>query len=365
MRKIWRVQAVLGLLCILASAHAAPPFDGTVWIDSDVILPNDATVLSEFRHQGQGTRRMMHVRNPDRWSTLNAHLYDAHYGNHRVEVQVNPRFPEPQARRLAGRYARMFGQMPAALREAVDEIEINPGEHSASGFNRSIYLYTDMMEADWNRDFAEEIIIHEAAHCFEGEHRDTDAWRNAQKADAEFISHHAERNPHQEDFAETFSAWTALRYTPDRLDSDSRALITSAIPHRLVYLDEAISDSDMAPMVRPRVHFVPFFAAADRTTPGFMRIVNRSGRAGTVTIVAIDDRGHHYEAVTLSIGAGEAKHFNAHDLERGNPEKGLDGHVGDHDGNWRLTLTTTLDIVPLAFLRGPNGVVVPVVVLTE
>ena len=110
-------------------------------------------------------------------------------------------------------------------------------------------------------------------------------------------------------------------------------------------------------------YFVPYFAAADRAAPGFMRIVNRSERGGAITIVATDDRGDSYAPVTLDIGAGEAKHFNAYDLERGNAAKGLRGRVGDRNGNWRLTLTTTLDIVPLAFLRNATGIVIPVAVL--
>lgn len=110
---------------------------------------------------------------------------------------------------------------------------------------------------------------------------------------------------------------------------------------------------------------MPFFSAADRIAPGLMRIVNRSNRAGTVEIVATDDQGRDYPPVTLTLDAREAKQFSARDLERGNPGKGLDGYVGDRDGNWRLTLTTELDIVPLAFMSGPQGLVVSVPVIAE
>ena len=343
-----------------------------MWIDPDVIGPADPTALDDHRHEGSHDRSLMWARNPDRWKNVDAHVYKARYGTHEADVQVNPDFTEPRARELAQRYARMVGQLPAVLREAVDEIEINPGDYSASGFHRgwacSIYLYVDQVEAEWNVPFAEEIIAHEAAHCLEDDYRDTAGWRDAQRADPDFISHHADTNPHQEDFAETFPAWMAVRYRPDRLDDADRALIGDAIPNRLAYLDEAITDEDMAPFERAdesRGYFVPFFAAADRTAPGFMRVVNRSDRAGTVTIVATDDRGNSYPSVTLSLGPGVAQHFNAQDLESGNPAKGLDGHVGDREGNWRLTLTTTLDIVPLAFLRNPGGVVIPVPVISE
>ena len=366
-------RSALPLLFVLFSvcAHAAAPYDGTVWISPDVIGPADPGALDELRHEGMHDRSLMWARNPDRWKNVDAHVYRAQYGDHMADVQVNPDFAEPRARELANRYARMVGQLPRVLLEAVDEIEINPGDFSASGFHRgwacSIYLYVDQMEAEWNVPFAEEIIAHEAAHCLEGEHRDTAGWKAAQRADPEFISHHAERNAHQEDFAETFTAWMAVRYTPNRLDHDTFQQVASAIPNRLAYLDGAISEEDMAPFELPDTsggtYFVPFFAAADRTAPGFMRIVNRSARAGTVSIVATDDTGNSYGPVTLSLGPGVAQHFNAHDLESGNPDKGLQGRVGDHEGHWSLTLTTTLEIVPLAFLRNPGGIVMPVPVL--
>ena len=283
-----------------------------------MITRADPTVLDEIRHEGSHDRSLMWARNPDRWKNVDTHVYRARYGAHEADVQVNPDFTEPRARGLAERYARVVGQLPAVLREAVDEIEINPGDYSASGFHRgwacSIYVYVDMMEAEGNERFVEEIIAHEAAHCLESEHRDTSGWKDAQDADPEFISDHAEANPHQEDFAETFAAWMAVRYVVDRVDDSDRALIVGAIPNRLAYLDEAISERDMRPFERApesRVYFVPFFMAADRAAPGFMRIVNRSEHAGTVEIIATDDRGDSYPPVTLGLDAREAKHFNA------------------------------------------------------
>ena len=367
------ILAMSAFFSVVFCVQAAPPYDGTVWIDPDVIGPADPTALDDHRHVGSHDRSLMWARNPDRWKNVDAHVYRAQYGTHVADVQVNPDFTERRARELAERYARMVGQLPRVLLEAVDEIEINPGDYSASGFHRgwacSIYLYVDQMEAEWNEPFAEEIVAHEAAHCLEGEHHDTSGWRAAQRADPEFISKHAERNSRQEDFAETFTAWMAVRYRPDRLDDADRTLVADAIPNRLAYLDEAIPDEDMAPFELPDTsggtYYVPFFAAADRTAPGFMRIVNRSARAGTVSIVATDDTGNSYGPVTLSLGSGVAQQFNAHDLESGNPDKGLQGHVGDHEGHWRLTLTTDLDIVPLAFLRNPGGIVMPVPVMGE
>ena len=264
------ILGVLALALVASAAYAAPPYDGTVWLDPDMIEPGDTTTFVDHlpptgrgvQHRGNDSRLMMHVRNPDRFSTLSAHIYDAWYdadmasqSGRMVEIEVNPDFPEWRARALANRYAGMLGQLPRVLRDSVDEVEINPGDYSASGFHRgwacSIYLYADMMEAEWNEPFAEEIILHEAAHCLEGEHRDTAGWKAAQRADPGFISQHAENHPHQEDFAETFSAWTAVRYRLNRIDDGIAETIGNTIPNRLAYLDGAISEEDMAPFAKP------------------------------------------------------------------------------------------------------------------
>ena len=99
-------------------------------------------------------------------------------------------------------------------------------------------------------------------------------------------------------------------------------------------------------------HTLPLFmSASNMAQQGFVRIINRSDQAGTVTIHAIDDSGQEADPVTLSLEAKETKHFNSGDLEQGNSEKGLSGSTGSGQGNWRLKLETDLDIEPLAYIR--------------
>ena len=102
-------------------------------------------------------------------------------------------------------------------------------------------------------------------------------------------------------------------------------------------------------------HVLPLFiSASHQTLQGFVRIINLSERAGTVTIRAVDDSGKRFDAVTLSLDAEATRHFNSNDLRDGAPEKGLSGSVEDGEGNWRLELDTDLDIDPLAYTR-PRG----------
>ena len=109
-----------------------------------------------------------------------------------------------------------------------------------------------------------------------------------------------------------------------------------------------------------RGHRIGLFPAAgrweERGYQGFARLINRSGTDGEVHIDAFDDAGIHAGRVTLTIGAGEALHFNSEDLERGNACKGLSSGVGAPSaGDWRLDLTSALDLEVLAYIRTEDG----------
>ena len=106
-------------------------------------------------------------------------------------------------------------------------------------------------------------------------------------------------------------------------------------------------------------HRVALFPAASDALgrQGFLRVRNRSAEAGTVTIEAHDDSAWVYEASTLAIGGGETVHFNSDDLELGNAAKGLTGGTGAGVGDWRLVLSSDLDIAVLTYIRTRDGFV--------
>ena len=72
-------------------------------------------------------------------------------------------------------------------------------------------------------------------------------------------------------------------------------------------------------------------------------------------IHAIDDSGQRFGPVSLDLNAKASVHFTSADLESGNDAKGLSGGVGDGDGDWRVELSTELDIEPLAYIRTSDG----------
>ena len=103
---------------------------------------------------------------------------------------------------------------------------------------------------------------------------------------------------------------------------------------------------------------MPLFPAADGASgrEGFVRVINRSRRAGEAQVVAVDDGGARSAPVTLALQAGQTVHFNSGDLERGNAAKGLPNGVGaPARGDWRLELTSELDIAVTSYIRTEDG----------
>ena len=106
-----------------------------------------------------------------------------------------------------------------------------------------------------------------------------------------------------------------------------------------------------------RAHLLPLFPAAGQALEGFARFINHSDTAGTATIYGIDDGGTTYRPITLALRKRGAAHFNSGDLESGNAGKGLSGGLGDGEGNWRLLVSSDLDVEALAYIRTSDGFV--------
>jgi len=104
---------------------------------------------------------------------------------------------------------------------------------------------------------------------------------------------------------------------------------------------------------------VIYFAnpASEVVKTTFLRIINTSSEAGTVTISGIDDSGNTAPGgdVMFDLGANESKQMVVKDLEEGNLNKGLLGMIGDGEGRWRLTVSSTLSLQVMSLVRTPDG----------
>ena len=111
--------------------------------------------------------------------------------------------------------------------------------------------------------------------------------------------------------------------------------------------------ADDAPSRDLRIALMP--SASHATRQGFVRIVNHTPSAGTVTIRAIDDRGMASDSLSLALAPWQARHFNSDDLENGNAAKGIPTGTGAGSGDWRLELESDVDIEALAYIRTLDG----------
>ena len=103
------------------------------------------------------------------------------------------------------------------------------------------------------------------------------------------------------------------------------------------------------------LHRLPLFPAAGGSRQGFVRVINRSYVSGEVAVEAVDDAGNRAGPVRLALRPRRVAHFNSADLEGGNAAKGLDGGVGVGEGDWRLELTSELDLMVLSYARTAGG----------
>ena len=85
-------------------------------------------------------------------------------------------------------------------------------------------------------------------------------------------------------------------------------------------------------------------------SPGFVRIINRGNMDGSVEIGVQDDTNGDFETLTLPLQANQSVHFNSEHLETGEGADWTDG-IGDGQGDWRLTLSSELDLDVLAYIR--------------
>lgn len=223
------------------STLTSPPFDGTVYLTSDAITPSSPTDLIDVTFQAVESRETFD-RRVDDWVNAPSWVYQATYscGRPSVAVIVNQEFDRQQADTQAQRFAFILGQLPSGVRTNVDELWVHGGFELAGGGNRSILIHTDY--ADKERNFLEEIFLHEAAHTsldydFGGAVSPS-LWAKAQEHDQTFISAYAEDFPTSEDIAESYGAYYVWALHREQgVFAKEAELIGQAIPGRLSYFD--------------------------------------------------------------------------------------------------------------------------------
>lgn len=232
------------------TVFTAPPFGGTLFVDPDIITPDDPTTFRGIVPRGRASRTMFDRRVND-WVVREAHVFDVRFGDDKViEAQVNPEFTAREAEEHVAHYAPVIGQIPLVMLDGVETLWIHDGEELFGGGNNNLLIHVGQGK-NYERDgILEEVFIHEAAHStLDALHANAPDWLRAQGQDATFISDYAKDNPLREDVAESFACYLALRIRPERISPGMRDTIRAAIPHRIRYFDG--QEFDFFPLESP------------------------------------------------------------------------------------------------------------------
>ena len=152
-------------------------------------------------------------------------------------------------------------------------------------------------------------------------------------------------------FAQAGTYYVGACVRPVEGESDSEN--NCSAPVRVIVSD---ATGEVATEPGARRYSLPLIlSASDSRRQGFVRIVNRSDKPGTISVHAVDDAGIRHGPFEVEVDARQTIHFNSDDLESGNPDRGIPGGTGIGQGAWRLELTADLDIAPLAYVRTSDG----------
>jgi hypothetical protein len=223
----------------LPKVQFPPPFNGTIFLDPDILTPSDPSTFTGLTYAGQAKRKMFDRRVND-WITTTPFLFKANYKDGlSIEFQVNPEFKTvAEAEIQALKYAEVIGQLPSVLRKDVKTSWIHLGTQPFGGGNNNLLIHIGQSAVYEKESILEETLIHEAAHTsLDAAHASSKGWINAQNTDPSFISTYAFDNPRREDIAETFLLYVALRYRSDRISASLRDKILETVPTRIKYFD--------------------------------------------------------------------------------------------------------------------------------
>ena len=241
-------SAVDGLYLFNKIEILEPPFGGTMWDLPDLITSSDYTIYSTSSYQGIETRLFYDKSIPD-FINYPAHIYKVNFGDGlSVDFEIYSEFTEDEANSIKQKYAPLMGQLGKELRKNIKSIEFLKGEEGASAQRSEDLNYANItFHIDWlnnivetrpDGDKTEELFIHESAHLSIDPYvYGKQEWTNAVNLDGNYISTYAQDNPNSEDIAETFQAYIAVKYFPDRISNSLRDTILSVCLNRFKYFD--------------------------------------------------------------------------------------------------------------------------------
>ena len=241
-------SAVDGLYLFNKIEILEPPFGGTMWDLPDLIKSSDYTIYSTSSYQGIETRLFYDKSIPD-FINYPAHVYKVNFGDDlSIDFEIYTEFTQQEAGNIEQKYAPLIGQLGKDLRKNIISFEFLKGQEVASAQRTDDLNYanitfhtewlTSVVETRSDGDKTEELLIHESAHLSIDPYvYGQQEWTDAVNLDGNYLSTYAKDNPNSEDVAETFQAYIAVKYFPDRISNSLRDTILSVCLNRFKYFD--------------------------------------------------------------------------------------------------------------------------------
>jgi len=145
-------------------------------------------------------------------------------------------------------YSKMYGQMPDFLKTYNNKIYIHndfaekKGTGNAWVMHKKLEFHTNLINCQNFLGYSRcaVIMVHELGHVIEKLTKviSPSEWQKARKLDKKkYASKYAKKNSH-EDFAESITAWIAVRYKSDGINKSDLTKFNEFIPNRLKFFDE-------------------------------------------------------------------------------------------------------------------------------
>ncbi|MEM9270042.1 MAG: hypothetical protein AAGA78_14030, partial [Pseudomonadota bacterium] len=142
------------------------------------------------------------------------------------------------------------------MRALLNHVVIHAGNETAFAEDegRLFVLYDQNIQARLGTRDLQETVFHESVHAtLDVPHKDSRAWRQAQRRDGAFVTQYAARNPNQEDLAETaLFAWAMIKH-PGRLGPQIEAGVEARAAQRLAFLRALFSSKPLFYKVGPKL----------------------------------------------------------------------------------------------------------------
>ena len=246
---------------VIAAAAAAPlaaastviptykvPFDSRVF--NTLLWSDPALVPATFGYVGIVSHQM-YVRNvgsPGGTRVMkDTYMFTATWPDgHVTKFYVDTAVGDLTAARAQfATFRNALSRIPVSLRSLIDEVNVLQSDTGFSGGGGAINATTGGYD---DLDYLLGTLVHEAAHTL-GQNIYADPvllarWKAAQDADRGadkqydgFISVNGYNNPDREDISGAILAWISLKFHPERLTPEQRALIEFQIPARMQFFE--------------------------------------------------------------------------------------------------------------------------------